>query len=59
MTGSAGGTGSVMPNLARTQPLPSRRQYSGAVRPARCRWSQPAGLHQRGSSYPPSARNSW
>ena len=50
MTGSAGGTGSVTPNLVRTQPLPSRRQYSGANRPARCRWPHPAGLHHRGSS---------
>ncbi len=46
------------PNTARTHCPPSRLQYSGADSPARCRCSQPAAVHQRGSSYPPSAMNS-
>ena len=39
------------------QPAPAGSYPAGAS-PARCRCSQPAWLHQRGLSYPPSAMNS-
>ena len=49
---------SVRPKAVRSHAPPSRLQYSGAERPARCLCAQPSAVHQRGSSYPPSAMNS-